>query len=166
MQLIFFYLFRNLTSTLLLILTALRSTKPPDANTTTHAPPPSQYIQCFPLYTLPGSLVSFKSFFMTSSHPRRGRPAFCLALDGWRKRAVFGNIPWRFILIPLAFSDTQNKMHFGLCWNHVGLPAPLKESYKYLKDKIFIFTFIYFSIMLLNILILATIFLFDTFKRC
>ena len=25
--------------------------------------------------------VSFKSFFMTSPHPRRGRPAFCLALD-------------------------------------------------------------------------------------
>ena len=29
---------------------------------------------------------------MTSSHPRRGRPAFRLALDGWPKRTNFSNL--------------------------------------------------------------------------
>ena len=33
--------------------------------------------------------ISFKSFFMTSSHPRRGRDAFRLALDGWSKRTIY-----------------------------------------------------------------------------
>ena len=31
-------------------------------------------------------------FFMTSSHPRRGQPAFRLALDGWPKRKIFGDL--------------------------------------------------------------------------
>nr|CAG4635294.1 EOG090X01LO [Artemia franciscana] len=30
---------------------------------------------------------------MTFSDPRRGRPAICLALDGWPKRTIFGNLP-------------------------------------------------------------------------
>ena len=49
------------------------STKPPKANTATHAPPPTQ------IYSKPPSLnpskegpIFFKPLFMTPSHPRRG----------------------------------------------------------------------------------------------
>ena len=35
--------------------------------------------------------LSLKAFFTTSSQPNRGRPAFCLALDGWQERTFFGN---------------------------------------------------------------------------
>ena len=59
---------------LLLLLTTRRSNKPPKANKATHALPPSQSIKSLPLYTLPGGSISFKSFFMTYSHPRRGIP--------------------------------------------------------------------------------------------
>ena len=66
--------------------------KPPEANTATHALPPSQSIQSLLFYTLPEVPISFKSFFMTSSHPRRRRLAFRLALHGWPKRTIFGNL--------------------------------------------------------------------------
>jgi len=36
--------------------------------------------------------ISLESFFMTSSHPNRGRPAFCLALNGWLRRTIFCNL--------------------------------------------------------------------------
>ena len=29
---------------------------------------------------------------MTPSHPNQGRSVFCLALDGWPKRTIFGNL--------------------------------------------------------------------------
>ena len=37
--------------------------------------------------------ISLQSFLMTSSHSNRELPAFCLALDGWSKRTIFGNLP-------------------------------------------------------------------------
>ena len=37
-------------------------------------------------------LISFQLFFMTSFHPRRGRPTFRLVLDGWPERTIFGNL--------------------------------------------------------------------------
>ena len=40
---------------LLLLLTTHRSTKPPEADTAMHSPPPSQFVQGLTLYTLPGS---------------------------------------------------------------------------------------------------------------
>ena len=36
--------------------------------------------------------ISFKSFFMTSSYPNRGRPAFRLILDSWPKRTIFSSL--------------------------------------------------------------------------
>ena len=36
--------------------------------------------------------MSFKSFFMIFSHARQGQPPFYLALDGWLKRTIFGNL--------------------------------------------------------------------------
>ena len=36
--------------------------------------------------------ISFKSLFMTSSHPRWGRPAFRVAPNSWPKRTIFGNL--------------------------------------------------------------------------
>jgi len=36
--------------------------------------------------------IPFNYFLTTSSHPKRGRPAFCWALDGWPKRTIFGNL--------------------------------------------------------------------------
>ena len=36
--------------------------------------------------------ISFKSFFMTSSNPKRGTPAFDLALENWLKRSFYGNL--------------------------------------------------------------------------
>ena len=37
--------------------------------------------------------ISITYFFMISLNPRGGRPAFCLVLDGWPKRTLFGNLP-------------------------------------------------------------------------
>ena len=81
---------RYVIQAILLLLTTNRSNKPPEANTAAHAPP-SQSLQCLPLYTLPGSSNFSEILFMTSSHPNRGRPALRLALDGWPKRTIFGN---------------------------------------------------------------------------
>ena len=36
--------------------------------------------------------ISFYSFFMIFFRPRRGRPAFPLAIDGWPERTIFGNL--------------------------------------------------------------------------
>ena len=36
--------------------------------------------------------ISFTSLFMTSSHPRRGRPAFHLAPCSWPKKTIFSNL--------------------------------------------------------------------------
>ena len=96
----------KLTHILLLLLTSHHSTKLPEANTATHAPPPSQSIQSFPFYTLPGSPISFRSFFMTFSHPRRARPAFHLALNGWLTRTFFGNLS--------SFIRITNPSHLNL----------------------------------------------------
>ena len=44
------------------------------------------------LYTLPGSSISFNSFFMRSSLARRGRPTFRLTQDSWLKGTILGNL--------------------------------------------------------------------------
>ena len=46
----------------------------------------------FPLTPFQGIPISFKSFFMTSSHPNLVQFAFRLALDGWLKKKIFGNM--------------------------------------------------------------------------
>jgi hypothetical protein len=51
-------------------------------------------------------LISFKSFFMMFSHPRRRRPSFRLALDGWPKRKIFGNMS--------SFIHTKYSNHLNL----------------------------------------------------
>ena len=45
---------------------------------------------------------------MTSSHPRRGRPVFCLALDCWQKRTIFDT--------PSSFIHRTWPSHLNLCF--------------------------------------------------
>ena len=89
-------IFFQLKNAQLQLLIAHCSTTPPASNTATHAPPPISSIKgslhpslFTPFQDIP---ISFKSLFMTSSQPRRGRPAFRVAPDGWPKRTIFGNL--------------------------------------------------------------------------
>ena len=74
------------------LLTATYSTKLPEANTAMDTPPTSQSSQSLPLYSLLGSPITLKSFFMTSFHYNQGWSAFYLALDGLLKSTILTNL--------------------------------------------------------------------------
>ena len=73
----------------LLLLTTHRTTKPPEANTFTARSSTLIYLKHPSLH--PPRNFPFL-FFVTSSLPNCERPAFRLALDGWPKRTIVGNL--------------------------------------------------------------------------
>ena len=58
---------------------------------------------------------------MASSHPNHGRPVFCLPLDGWPTRTIFGNLSSfihrtclsHFKLSPIVVLETGIEPHFS-----------------------------------------------------
>jgi hypothetical protein len=59
---------------------------------------------------------------MTSSHPKRGRPAFRLALDSWPKRTIFGNLS--------SFIHTTCPRHLNHSFN-IALESGIEPHFSY-----------------------------------
>ena len=77
---------------LMLLLATHCSTKLTETNTAKLAPPPSQSILSLPSYILPGSSHFPWIFFYDIFPPHPRTTCFCLVLDGWPKRVIFGNL--------------------------------------------------------------------------
>ena len=82
----------NYLKLLLLLLTTHCSSKLPGANTATHALSPSQSIKVSLFKTSQTPHIFLNSFLTLFYHNIRGRPGFCLALDGSQTRTIFDNM--------------------------------------------------------------------------